>query len=359
MPASKFPKLKIQGVEEIIDAAINLIKKNIIARTYITSDVVTGATTISVANAMQYRAGEEIIFIDNKYQDDTHVHYDRYERARIKSVNNTNSITLYDAIVDATGWLTSNNAFIQKTLGHSILLSENVYYGDRDVIPLNEIAITIEPTTMTNDWMYLQGGLNEEYNFDITVYGKEIKTEDGLRILHKYTDAIKQLFNDNIHLSIDSHEAPLLTDALIGDTVVVVADTQENREHFSPYTPTLYDYYYSFEIQDNKGVSQWLHLTNISYGGGLIRLTFDTALEDNFNLSDFAIIKKIGRYVWDSRVNNISYGKMQKGSAFVRAASLNWFVKSVIEHKFPQVSNVTDVFDEIQPNDSSSSSSSS
>lgn len=357
MPQTKFPKLEVQGVEEIVDAIIDLIKKNLIARTPITQNIAFGDKEVYVTNTMQYRAGEEIIFINNYYNDSNSNKYQVYERARIKSIVDTHKLILISGIVSTDGWTTADGTSMQKCIGHSPLFAEHVFYGDREVIPINDVAITVEPTSLSNDWMYLQGGLNEEYTFEITIYAKEIKTEDGVRILHKYADAMKQLLNDNIHLRVNCHETPLFSNASIGSDTVIISDTQENREIFSPYTPTLYNYEYAFEVQDNKGVSKWLKPISASAGGGLIRLKFSETLSDNFRLENFAVVRRIGRYIWDSRARGVTYGKIQKGGAFLRAASIDWFGKSVIEHRFPQVSNRTEIFDEIVDNDSSSSSS--
>ena len=58
---------------------------------------------------------------------------------------------------------------------------DNVYYGDREVIPSTDMAIAVEPLSLSNEWIYLQGGLSEEYRVSIIVYGKDVETEEGMK----------------------------------------------------------------------------------------------------------------------------------------------------------------------------------
>ena len=188
-------------VTEIIDGFIDLIQKNLIAKTNVVSDALAGEVLVNVENSFHYNSGEEIVIIDWGYNDSSSDHYQKYEYAVVKEVNNTHWITLSDEIQDPYGgWLVSNNAFIQKTIGHSPLYDDRVYYGDREVIPTEDVAITVEPVSLSNEWIYLHGGMSEEYRVSIMIYGKDVETEEGMKVLNKYTDNVYNLFNKNIHL---------------------------------------------------------------------------------------------------------------------------------------------------------------
>ncbi|MFA5312404.1 MAG: hypothetical protein WC375_03670, partial [Methanomassiliicoccales archaeon] len=97
---------------------------------------------------------------------------------------------------------------------------------------------------------------------------------------------------------------------------------------------------------------------NIQYVGGFIYVTLDYPLVQSYRLSDYAVLRRHGWYIYDSRVDNIEYGTVQKGSAFIRAARLNWFGKEVVEHQFAQITDGVDYFKEVEPMSWSSSSSS-
>ena len=84
-----------------------------------------------------------------------------------------------------------------------------------------------------------------------------------------------------------------------------------------------------------------------------------TPLQRAYNIKEYAVFKKHGRYFYDSRIDNIEYGMVQKGSAFLRAARLNWFGKEVQEIKFPQRSYKIPYFPVVSGSLISSSSSSS
>lgn len=324
------------AIEIIVDAIIDVIKKNIIAKTNVTSNVSSGDVLIHVENSFQFADNQEIVLIDWGYNQQGHNHYQIFEYSKIKEVNNTTTITLTSPVEG--NWLTSENAFIQKTIGHAPLYENNVFYGDREVISPNEMAIAVEPSGLSNEWIYIQGGLSEDYKVKILIYGRDIKFEEGRRILDRYSDGVYQLLLNNIHMELDNYHTPLFANYSANSSTITIEDTPENRENIIVSTPSDdIDY----EMQDNEGASCWIKITNIAYGVGTMILTITPPINANFNLSDFAILKKWHKneYIYDSRVDGITYGQASKGSAFIRASELNWFGKKVNRHTFPQTSN--------------------
>jgi hypothetical protein len=338
-------------ISEIVDAMIELINLDLIAKTNLTADVMPGDTTISVINSFHFKKNQEIILIDWGYNDPDSPHYQKFEYAVVKSVQDTKTITLKTPVIST--WLLADKSFIQKTIGHSPLYTQNVLYGDREVIPTDEIAITVEPVSLSNEWIYLQGGLSEENRITLYVYGQEVKTEDGMRILNKYTEALYQLLNDSMHFNINDEQAPLVGDVIVGDTQVCVANTEENRDTF-----VLSDNGEQYSFQDNltPRCNQYC-VTDITFEDCKMCLTLNRPIEDDFTMDEFAVITKYNRYVYDSRVDNVTWGQTQKGSSVLRAAELSWFGKEVNDHAFPQADKKVICFDE-QDGDCSSSSSS-
>lgn len=341
------------AVTEVIDGLIDLVVKNIIAKTNTTSDVLTGTNVVSVVNSFHFEPQQEVVLIDLGYNDPSSPHFKVLEYAQVKEVNNTRSITLTD---DVEGdWLVSEGTFIQKTIGHSPLYEDRVYYGDRDVIPSEDMAITVEPLSLSNEWLYIEGGLSEEYRVSIMIYGKDIETEEGMKILNKYTDAVYLLLVQSLHIDINNHDSPLLADVSAGSTEVVVADNQTNREYFVPSSSLRDGDVY--EVQDNQNIEIDMFCTGVSTpGDGKMYITLNRdnpvpygpfGLQHSYSLSEYAVLRRHGRYFYDTRVDNIEYGMVQKGSAFLRAARLNWFGKEVEEFDFPQKSLGVDYFKEI------------
>lgn len=354
-------------VTEVVDGLIDLIRKNLVAKTNVTSDVLTGQVLVNVENSFHYNDGEEVVILDWGYNDPSSPHYGKYEYCVIKEVNNTHWITLDSAIEDPSGgWLVSEEAFIQKTIGHSPLYDDRVYYGDREVIPSEEMAITVEPLSLSNEWIYLHGGLSEEYRVSLIIYGKNVETEEGMKILNKYTDSVYELFNRSMHIDINNYDTPLLANVAAGSTTVVVKDTADNRQYFKPSVNIPDDEVY--EIQDNKGIEIDLFVVSVSTpGDGNMYITVNQndptlypgePIARSYSIDEYAVFRRHGRYFYDSRIDNIEYGVVQKGSVFIRAARLNWFGKEVQEYSFPQKSLGVDYFQQIDSplGDSSSSS---
>jgi len=80
-------------VTEVVEGLINLIEKNVIAKTNVVSDALTGEILVNVENSFHYNAGEEIVLIDYGYNDPSSDHHQIFEYSVIKEVNNTHWIT--------------------------------------------------------------------------------------------------------------------------------------------------------------------------------------------------------------------------------------------------------------------------
>lgn len=317
-------------ISEIVDAMIDLINKNLIAKTNVTADVLVGDTIVHVTNSFHFEPNQEIVLIDYGYNDKASPHYHIYEYAVVKSVIDTRTVELKSPA--ESSWTLANTSSIQKTIGHDTLYEDNVLYGDRDVIPAEDIVITVEPVSLSNEWIYIQGGLSEETRITFMIYGKTVQTEEGMRILNKYTEALYQLINNNLHLNVNNHQAPLLDDVLVGDTKIKIADTPENRENFIVSAVNE-----QYDVQDNVTPPCFVSdVISVTVGGGKICIEFDRPFDMEYLISEFAVFTREHRYLYDSRVDNVSWGVVQKGSAVLRAAELSWFGKEVNEHQFPQ-----------------------
>ena len=339
------------NIEDIVDSIIDHIKIELIAKTSLTSDALINTTTISVENTFHFHAGQEIVFIDYGYNDESEEHYQVFEYSVIKTITDSFTIELINPL--QSNWYISKSSFIQKTIGHVPLYDHNVFYGDREVIPTDEIAITVEPLTISNEWIYLQGGLSEESRLSIFVYGQSVKTEEGMRILNKYTKAVYDVLNSSLHLNINDYQAPILDDILVGDTGFCICDTPENRENFIvSNNGELY------QLQDNdspKCIRYQILSRTIS--NGEICVETGCTFESEILKSQFGIAIRMKRYLYDSRIDSVNFGVTQKGSAVLRAAELSWFGKEVNEISFPQHDRKTVDFDPDEICQSSSSSS--
>jgi len=171
------------------------------------------------------------------------------------------------------------------------------------------------------------------------IYGKDMKTDEGLRILVRYADNVVELLNKNIHIGAGEYSTPLLQNVNIGDTQVIIAATPENIDRITITNivpPMLKDLKRTYQLQDNNGTSWWFGITNIDISGNTMILTMDIPMTMPFLLSEFAVIRKPKYYVWDSRADSATYGVTQKGSAILRAAEIGWYGKMINEFSFPQ-----------------------
>lgn len=351
------------SVEQVVDGIRNLIKKNLIATANVTSDLLTGDVILNIDNSFKYNDGEEFIVIDNNYNVEGATHYRQYEYLQIKQVNNTRSLTLVTPSID--NWYVSNGARIQKTIAHAPLFDEYVFYGDREVIPTEEMSITVEPVTVTNEWIALQGYLSQEFRMSIMVYGKSVATDEGMRTLNKYADSIYYLTINNIHIPLDEYDTPIVANVVSGSISVLIANTADNVKNIVPSTPSsIYpNIPFRYYVQDNNNVSIPYAISSVIPSGDVLVVNlYSDPMQHSYFTTEYAVLRRANRWIYDSRVDSVEYGSIQKGSALVRAARLSWFGKETEIFAFPQASKGVPDFKEIDPEDymmSSSSSSSS
>jgi hypothetical protein len=338
------------NIEGIIDSLLDLIRIELIAKTNLSVNASIGDTTLTVVNSFHFQAGQEIVLIDYNYNVEGTSHYKVYEYAVVKSVTNTTTIVLESPL--QSNWLLSDQSFIQKTIAHSPLYENNLLYGDREVIPTDEVAITVEPVSLSNDWIYLQGGLSEESRLKISIYGQDISTEHGLRILNKYTKAVYDLLNTSLHLNVNDYQTPITRDINVNDGSFYICNTTTNDEEF------IVGKSYAFQDNDSPRCA-WYEITSKSYVGDEICLVVDCLMNKQILKSEYGLAIRMKRYLYDSRVDSLTFGVIQKSSAILRAAELSWFGKEVNEISFPQYDRKTIEFeiDEVCLSSSSSSSS--
>lgn len=321
----------------LTEAIISLIRKHIVARTNLTQDATVGNNIVNVENAFQFKKDEEIVLIDQDYGNKNGVNFNVYEYSKVKRIVSSTSLELYENLQG--NWLVSRTGAVQKTIGHDPLYPNHVYYGDRDVIPTDLMAITVETTSMSNDWIYIQGGLSEDYSIRVVIYGKSVKTDDGKKILDKYSDAVYSLLNENIHLNINDKEVRVLYDISSGDNEIVI-ENDVDGENLQNFGTNSSEWPHGFYLQDNfKAQCFFSILSADTTVPGEIRLTIDRPIGQDFNVDDFAILLRKGVYIYDSRATNATFGEVSKSSAVLRASEIIWFGKVVNEHKFPQNSN--------------------
>ena len=93
----------VTPVTSVISGLIALIKQNLIAKTNLISDVLTGDIQVSVENSFAFNENEEIILIDYDYNVEGSPHYQIYEYAVIDEVVDTHTITLQSNVI--SNWI--------------------------------------------------------------------------------------------------------------------------------------------------------------------------------------------------------------------------------------------------------------
>jgi len=304
------------SAEQLVDGVIKYIQMNIAARTHLTEETLVGGNVLKVDDTFHFDDVNEIaIASDGDFPIEYHT--------ILKKVDTTTIILLHP-VTRQLG--PSNGAIIQKAIGNVPLYENKVLFGDREVIPIEEgVAVTVEPVDQNNDWIYLQGGLNEEYNLSITIYARRDKHENAQRLVLKYSDSISRLLNSKVHMDIVNDVVMLETDIAAGSTTIEI--------------PTIdgwgVDEIARYEVQDNNHAEIDFRIDGVTAPN---LITLSRPLVYNYRVTDkLRFIRRV-RYIYDSRVNRIEYGNVSKNSTMFKVAKLSWFGKETEEHGFPQPS---------------------
>jgi hypothetical protein len=415
--------VKTLGVEEIVDAMINYFTINLIANTVLTQDAHIGDTILHVDNSVRFRKNDFILLMDNNssQQAITGQLAGAEFHGVAKNFQGTGLLYLTEPLQQ--DFLVSNNARLQKTIKKAILYEKDILYGDRAVINADYVAICVEPSSKSQEWLATRL-LGTNIQLSIMVYvksgGQDQKVEEqAIRICNAYADAVNNLLMSNLHFDVVVDSVPLARDAHIGDEGVWIYCSQ-----VANWTPR---HCMDYEVQDNNGAQQLLKIvypdsssessssekmtssSSISHPSSSSSISSDSSssqssqstssssssyssassefmtssssspsswssqsvtsketptsntsssssissqsspetvcwvqlnrpLTRNFLVNDKAFLRRIDRYAYDSRVDNIEYGMVQKGSVLLKVAKLSWFGKETEYMAFPQVS---------------------
>ena len=92
----------------------------------------------------------------------------------------------------------------------------------------------------------------------------------------------------------------------------------------------------STSSSSSSGSSSSSSLTSNNQGLGC-PVYLSSPLTRDYHVADKAIIRRNKRYTYDSRIDSIEYGMVQKGSVLLKAAKLSWYGKEAKAYSFPQV----------------------
>jgi hypothetical protein len=303
------------AAEQIVDGIIRLIQKNTIARTPVISDLHEGERDLFVDDTLRFDGANEIILMDNSGSP--------MEYNTVLTKVGTNRLVLLNPA--SRNFIVSDGAVVQKAIGNVPLFEEDVLFGDREVIPNNGVAVTVEPTTLSNEWLYVQGGLGEEHAMTIMCYIRADRHEDAMRVVMKYGQSIYTLLNGNIHLDVVNDTTPILADLSAGSDTVTIGDT----------SAWPVDNQYRYEVQDNNNAEIDFRLVEV-VGPQEVRL--NRRLARSYRVADKAKFTRRVAYIYDSRCTQVEWGTVSKSSALYKAAKITWFGKDVEDLSFPQVS---------------------
>lgn len=360
-------------ITEIADGMINLLKNNIVAHTVLIQDAHVGDTVIYVDNNLRFDRNNNIVLMDNNsvYNPDAG-EITGLEFHTIKDgITETNKIVLKEPL--EKDFLVSNNGRIQKAINNAILFTKDILYGDREVIPFDYVAITVDSERFSSEWLALRL-MSDEFRLSINVYVKSGGTPEqeelNMRIRDAYANAIYNLLMGNIHLDVALDEVPLKVNGIAGTNYVYI--NSKDVENW-PLDPC-----YNYSVQDNFGTNQDIAIiecgqSSISSLSSLSSLTSSSSTSEfsssssltgfsslsssisssgddpyskiclsanltrNYLMKDKAVLRRINRYLYTSQVPDIEYGVIQKGSTILKAAKLSWFGKESRHYEFPQV----------------------
>lgn len=241
-------------IGELVDGMKSLLSKTLVAHTRFIGSAFKGDKVLRVNNSMRFREGDQIVMFD-----DDSVWDDSIGERRGVEFNTVASDPVETELIILKNPLgrdfdISKNARLQKAINYAVLDAKDIYYGDRESLTFNEVAICIEPETKGFEWLALEGLGSYEYRLAIMVYtkmagsGEERDEDRSARTCHAYADAIEDLLIRNIHVDLTVEEVPIISDVCPGDSWVYIPKSQADK--WQPDDCNIY------EVQDNFNAIQ-------------------------------------------------------------------------------------------------------
>jgi hypothetical protein len=310
------------SVEQVVDGMIRLFQLNLVARTPLTADALAGTGILTVDDTFRFDDVNEIVLIDSNVDNGTagpeyHI--------ILEKISSTELRLLHPLGRDFT---TASNALIQKSIGHVPIFDNDILFGDRPVIPTERLSITVEGERLTNEWIYLQGGLDEEYALSIMIYLKDDLFEDAARKVMKYSDTIYRLLVENVHFDVVNDVYYATADVSAGSNTIFLSSVDGIEVDDCP----------RYELQDNNGVE--IDYRIIAVDPGTKAVVLNRPIGQDFEVSEHFTFRRRVRYFYDSRAREIEYGLVSKEGGLFRAAKIVWFGKETEDYTFPQQSKV-------------------
>ena len=367
-------------METLVDGMIDLLQQNLVANSRMTTDLPSGSTVLYVKDTLRFNDGDEIILQDNTcVWDPSRGVYTGQEFHTIQAVLSSNALQLKYPTEKL--FRVSDGARIQKAIRRVPLYPKDIYYGDREIVCWDYIAVCVEPTGNTPSWMAINGTMIDEWKMSIFVYVKVAGTGDAneslaQRTCNRYCDAIKRLLIGNIHLDLAIDDVPIMRDVSPGDTVVYIPSQYADAWPHDPRTryeiqdnyTAEWDFYLpetapessSSSSSEHSSSSSWSSVTqssssssssesssqlstlsssssSSSYGSDVVAVTLSGPVHSYFRVRDKAVLRRNRRYMFDSLPSNIEYSMVQKGEYLLKAGRIDWFGKETKIVQFPQV----------------------
>lgn len=298
-------------MDQILISIRNLLMDHLVNPQPLTVDAPTGSVSVTVPNTSRYKANEEIYFFSSITG--------KGETAIIDSIPDYQTLNLKTATVSP--WLVASTAYVQKAINFQPL--QGIYIGDLKQIPKFP-AISITPTSESNEWMTLRGS-SHEYRFAIRSYILADNFETSELYLTKLTRIIREILMDHIRPIIAGQSHPLTVDLPAGSAVVDIADTSDFAADLAAPGHSSIGYLRDASptpAQQESYIKTVLSPTQIELVNPSV---FD------YLIARQAEIIRVERMLYDTRPESISVGYVRgAGSSMLRASEITWFAKEFI-----------------------------
>jgi hypothetical protein len=283
---------------DILESVRRIVYKWVNTNVALTEDAPYNTTTLKVASAVRFRAGDEVAL---------HNGVDGEPGLVIKEIPDNNTIVLESPIQVITGWKVANNAMLTKTYDGQFM--QAIYIGEPDVIPMYP-AITILGQKRTSEWFTL-GSTKERYSIQLVIYADNDNHEAAYRTVSQIANIIQLGLKKNIYPLVGQYNTTTITaDVQAEDTYIKVADSSI----FSVDDKILLEDIYKAEelrvscIEDSTTIRVF---PNPHFP---------------YKVSEQTKVIKLNRFIYNSWPTEIDYGFKYKGT-MLHAASISWFAE--------------------------------
>lgn len=211
------------------------------------------------------------------------------------------------------------------------------------------LDLTIDEVPLVADvcpgdsWVYISKDVADEWQPGDGEFCQKYEVQDNfntcqlLSIIHAGTETTSSSSTSCLSFDISTSSKSLLSSVSTSSETVSSSSSSESSSSFDTSSSSSKSSKSDNISSSTSSLGQSPLSSSSSFGGDAYQVYLDTSIPYHIRVSDKAVLRRKERWMYDSRVDNVEYGNVAKGSFMLKGAKLSWFGKETRLIPFPQI----------------------